>query len=90
MIVIPMAGMSSRFFKAGYTQPKYMLEAHGQTLFEHSVNSFAAYFASTPFLFIVRKFTTQRSLCVKKRLNLALNSFTLLNCIPKLAAKQKR
>ncbi len=54
MIVIPMAGMSSRFFKAGYTQPKYMLEAHGQTLFEHSVNSFAAYFASTPFLFIVR------------------------------------
>lgn len=54
MIVIPMAGMSSRFFKAYYTQPKYMLEAHGQTLFEHSVNSFAAYFASTPFLFIVR------------------------------------
>ncbi|WP_409048997.1 glycosyltransferase family 2 protein (plasmid) [Proteus mirabilis] len=54
MIVIPMAGMSSRFFKAGYTQPKYMLEAHGETLFEHSVNSFKAYFASEPFLFIVK------------------------------------
>ncbi|EII5689729.1 capsular biosynthesis protein, partial [Vibrio parahaemolyticus] len=26
MIVIPMAGMSSRFFKAGYDKPKYMLE----------------------------------------------------------------
>ncbi|EGR1720790.1 capsular biosynthesis protein, partial [Vibrio parahaemolyticus] len=25
MIVIPMAGMSSRFFKAGYDKPKYML-----------------------------------------------------------------
>ena len=49
-----MAGMSSRFFKAGYTQPKYMLEAHGQTLFDHSVRSFEAYFSSLPFLFIVR------------------------------------
>ncbi|MGF1697583.1 glycosyltransferase family 2 protein [Vibrio lamellibrachiae] len=54
MIVIPMAGMSSRFFKAGYTQPKYMLEAHGETLFEHSINSFKAYFTSKPFLFIVK------------------------------------
>lgn len=54
MIVIPMAGMSSRFFKAGYTKPKYMLEAHGETLFAHAVKSFAAYFSTKPFLFIVR------------------------------------
>lgn len=54
MIVIPMAGMSSRFFKAGYTKPKYMLEAHGKTLFEHSIRSFEAYFKSLPFLFIVK------------------------------------
>lgn len=54
MIVIPMAGMSSRFFKAGYTQPKYMLDAHGETLFEHSVKSFKRYFDTTPFLFIVK------------------------------------
>lgn len=54
MIVIPMAGMSSRFFKAGYTQPKYMLEAHGITLFEHSVKSFEKYFNSLPFLFIIK------------------------------------
>lgn len=54
MIVIPMAGMSSRFFKAGYTKPKYMLEAHGKTLFEHSIRSFEAYFNSLPFLFIVK------------------------------------
>ncbi|GAA3710169.1 glycosyltransferase family 2 protein [Oceanisphaera sediminis] len=56
MIIIPMAGISSRFFKAGYKKPKYMLEAHGKTLFYHSVNSFSAYFNSTPFLFIVRDF----------------------------------
>lgn len=54
MIVIPMAGMSSRFFKAGYTQPKYMLEAHGKTLFEHSIESFKAYYKKERFLFIVR------------------------------------
>ncbi|MFL9628058.1 glycosyltransferase family 2 protein [Aeromonas jandaei] len=54
MIIIPMAGMSSRFFKAGYDKPKYMLSAHGSTLFEHSVNSFKKYFKDTPFLFIVR------------------------------------
>ena len=54
MIVIPMAGMSSRFFKAGFSQPKYMLEAHGKTLFEHSVESFKEYFVEEKFLFIVR------------------------------------
>lgn len=54
MFVIPMAGLSSRFFKAGYTEPKYMLKARGETLFAHAVNSFAEYFDSDPFLFIVR------------------------------------
>lgn len=49
-----MAGLSSRFFKSGYTQPKYMLEAHGETLFEHSVKSFINYFEKESFLFIVR------------------------------------
>ena len=54
MIVIPMAGLSSRFYKAGYDKPKYMLMAHGKSLFEHAVGSFAEYFQSIPFLFIVR------------------------------------
>lgn len=54
MIVIPMAGMSSRFTKAGYTKPKYMLEANGKTLFHYSISSFSAYFASEDLLFIFR------------------------------------
>ncbi|CAH7391829.1 Nucleoside-diphosphate-sugar pyrophosphorylase involved in lipopolysaccharide biosynthesis/translation initiation factor 2B, gamma/epsilon subunits (eIF-2Bgamma/eIF-2Bepsilon) [Vibrio chagasii] len=54
MIIIPMAGLSSRFFKAGFKQPKYMLEAHGCTLFAHAINSFKDYFSSEHFLFIVR------------------------------------
>lgn len=55
MIVIPMAGLSSRFFKAGYKLPKYMLEAHGESLFDHSVKSFQAYFDRVRFVFIVRE-----------------------------------
>lgn len=52
MIVIPMAGLSSRFKKAGYELPKYMLEAHGKTLFAHSVESFKDYFDNETFLFV--------------------------------------
>ncbi|HBL5393555.1 TPA: glycosyltransferase family 2 protein [Enterobacter hormaechei] len=54
MIVIPMAGLSSRFLNAGYKKPKYMLEAHGKTLFSHSVESFSSYFECEKFLFIIR------------------------------------
>lgn len=37
--IIPMAGLGSRFTEAGYDLPKYLLEAHGATLLEWSVNS---------------------------------------------------
>lgn len=54
MFVIPMAGLSSRFFNAGYHEPKYMLRAGDKTLFALSVESFSAYFDCDRFLFIVR------------------------------------
>ncbi|HEY0421149.1 MAG TPA: capsular biosynthesis protein, partial [Acetobacteraceae bacterium] len=54
MIVIPMAGLSRRFTEAGYAAPKYMLQANGRSVFAHAVGSFAAYFASQEFLFIIR------------------------------------
>ena len=54
MIIIPMAGLSSRFFKAGYSQPKYMLKAHNESLFDHAVKSFERYFKNEKFLFIAR------------------------------------
>jgi hypothetical protein len=54
VIVIPMAGLSRRFSEAGYALPKYMLQAHGQSLFAHAVGGFSALFASHPFLFIMR------------------------------------
>ena len=54
MIVMPMAGLSSRFTKAGYDKPKYMLNAFGKPLFDYAVESFSSYFSSEPFLFICR------------------------------------
>ena len=38
-VVITMGGLGSRFRKAGYTVPKYMIEAKGKTLFEWSMVS---------------------------------------------------
>ncbi|MFQ1933226.1 hypothetical protein ACK350_07115 [Aeromonas veronii] len=55
MIVIPMAGLSSRFFSAGYKIPKYMLPIDNQTVFSRSVKSFEKYFDSDEFVFICRE-----------------------------------
>lgn len=52
MFVISMAGLSSRFFEAGYAQPKYTLSAFGETLFSHSIRSFTDYFRDAQFLFV--------------------------------------
>lgn len=53
-IVIPMAGMSSRFTKAGYTLPKYMLYAVDRSLFNIAVSSFKKYFETSRFVFVAR------------------------------------
>ena len=53
-IVIPMAGLSSRFAKAGFTLPKYMLYVKDRSLFNLSVSSFSKYFNSCEFVFIAR------------------------------------
>ena len=42
-VVITMGGLGSRFRKAGYTVPKYMIDAKGKTLFEWSLISLEGY-----------------------------------------------
>lgn len=55
-IVITMAGVGSRFRKAGYDKPKYMLEVCGQTLFELSIKSLAGYMnEAEKFIFVVMR-----------------------------------
>ncbi|OOE49845.1 glycosyltransferase family 2 protein [Salinivibrio kushneri] len=78
MIMIPMAGMSSRFFKAGYTKPKYMLEANGKTLFEHSVLSFENYFKDELFVFVIRDVYETKSFIIDKINGLGIKCFKIV------------
>ncbi len=51
-----MAGAGSRFKKAGYHQPKFMIEVRGKTLFEWSMKSLNRFRqAENTFIFIARK-----------------------------------
>ncbi|RBL65201.1 hypothetical protein C3E98_044345, partial [Pseudomonas sp. MWU13-2625] len=45
-IVITMAGRGSRFYEAGYTVPKYEIQAHGKSLFDWSMLSLKNFLAS--------------------------------------------
>lgn len=55
-IVITMGGVGSRFLKAGYNKPKYMIEVKGKTLFEWSVISLNQFIINeNKFIFIVKK-----------------------------------
>ena len=55
-IIITMAGMGSRFRKAGYNCPKYMIEAKGKSLFEWSMDSLVGYNEYvSKYIFVVRK-----------------------------------
>lgn len=49
-----MAGLSSRFYKEGYTQPKFQLKISNETMFEWAVKSFENYFKTDKFLFVAR------------------------------------
>lgn len=55
-VIITMAGVGSRFQNAGYTVPKYMIEAKGKTLFDWSMDSLLDYNSHVDkYIFVVRK-----------------------------------
>lgn len=76
--MIPMAGMSSRFFKAGYSKPKYMLEAKGKTLFEHSVLSFEKYFKDELFVFVIRDVYETKKFVIDQVKKLGIKDFKIV------------
>ena len=53
-ILIPMAGLSSRFTRAGYVLPKYMLYVKNRSMFNIAVSSFEKYFDTCRFVFVAR------------------------------------
>lgn len=55
-IIITMAGMGTRFRRAGYECPKYMIKANGRTLFEWSLESLRGYNEHVlGYVFVTRK-----------------------------------
>lgn len=54
-VVITMAGLGTRFKKAGYKEPKYQIMAKGKSLFAWSMESLKGYFGKdNDYYFIVR------------------------------------
>lgn len=78
MIVFPMGGLSSRFSKAGYKQPKWMLPLAGKTVFEWVVGGFSRYFSEETFVFAFRKDSGSRDYIADLLTNLGVESFQLV------------
>ena len=78
-IIITMAGLGSRFKKAGYECPKYMIEAKGRTLFEWSMDSLIGYneFVSK-YIFVVRKEDNAKTFINKKMQNYKINNIEIV------------
>jgi dTDP-glucose pyrophosphorylase len=77
MIVIPMMGKSSRFYKAGYRCPKYMLPVGAETVFELSVKTFKSLFCSQHFLFIVRSDDGSREFVAERVAKMGICDFRI-------------
>ena len=77
MIVMPMAGLSSRFTKAGYTKPKYMLEAFDKPLFDYALESFKEQFETEPFLFICRELQDTPAFVQQRCTQLGIKNFEI-------------
>lgn len=77
-IVITMAGLGSRFKKAGYTVPKYMIEAKGKTLFEWSMESLEGYGYDNNYYFIVRQEDHAADFIKNACLKLGIASYRLI------------
>lgn len=74
-LIFPMAGMSSRFTKAGYTKPKYMLDVDGDTVFYHSVSGFRKYFNNCSVLFICRDIQETEKFIQNECQKMGLNNY---------------
>lgn len=81
MFIIPMAGLSSRFFKAGYTKPKYQLDLNDETVFAWSVRSFERYFKTDKFIFIYRDVYDTKAFLEQEMQKLGITDYELV-CLP--------
>ncbi len=80
MFVFPMLGRSSRFFKAGYSLPKYKLPLgrDGKIVFDHVLNSFKSYFDSDLFVLLCRKDANDRAFLIERMQKLGVRRFEVI------------
>ncbi len=78
VLIFPMAGLSSRFTKAGYEKPKYMLNIDENTVFYHSVNSFKNIFKDVKVLFIYREIQNTKAFIISECKKMNLENYEML------------
>ena len=80
MFVFPMLGRSSRFFKAGYSVPKYKLPLgeRGQIVFDHVIGSFRRYFDTDLFVLICRADAQDKSFLLERMDSLGVRNFEVI------------
>lgn len=78
MIVIPMLGKSSRFFRDGYSLPKYQLPLGAETVFAKAVRSFEQHFRDKSFLFLVRNDFNAREFVAREVARLGIVDFRII------------
>lgn len=76
-VVITMSGLGSRFQKAGFKKPKYMIVAKGRTLFEWSMKSLEAFFYNH-FIFIVQRKDQSIDFINKKCILLGIKKYDII------------
>ena len=78
-VIITMAGLGSRFRKAGYYCPKYMIEAKGKTLFDWSMDSLVDYNPHvTKYIFVVRKEDNSESFIRERMKTYGINNVEVI------------
>lgn len=79
IIVITMGGLGSRFVEAGYTVPKYQIEAKGKTLFEYSMISLNGFKdIANQYIFVVKKEDNAREFIQKECKKLDLDNIKIV------------
>ena len=77
-LIFPMAGLSSRFTKAGYKKPKYMLPVDENSVFYHAVNGFKNLFDDVHILFICRDILDTREFIKSECEKMSLNDYEIV------------
>ncbi len=79
-VIITMAGLGSRFKKAGYNCPKYMIKSKGRTLFEWSMESLIGYNKHvSKYIFVVRKEDNSYDFIKEKMGNYGINDVEIVS-----------